>query len=286
MNWYGWLLVAFLIFLLFLAMQRRNGGLREYDQIMASVVDRVHRGDFESAHRMLISSLDRLPQASQCSGLAAHQRFNLLALLGSLMEKWTRDPRKHLAPYDECRELIGMIPPPPPGPDLLVNIAYMVEMNRANVLEKLGRYAEATEGYEAALRRARDAAIRCKCLVYVGWAFLCQRNPLNLSRAWESFDKFGQEARGGQATRDDMARFQVGRALQLATQNRIAEALIACDEALYLEPAQHLAATLRPLLVNGPSPGDLLSCFFAALERGPSGTPTPSPPLPPLPADF
>ncbi len=285
MNWSDWLLVAFLIFLLFKTMRRRKGELREYDQIVASVVDRVHRGDFESAHQMLISFLNLLPQASQCVGVAAYQRFHLLALLGSLMEKWTQDPREHLAPYDECRELIGTIPPPPPGPDLLVNMAYMVEMNRANALMKLGRYSEAAEGYEAALRRARDAPIRCKCLAYLGWAFIHQRDPLHLSRAWESFDRFEQEAQEGHATRDDMARFQSGRALQLANQNRIAEALIACDEALHLDPAQRLATMLRPLLVNGPTPGDLLSCFFAALECAPSGAPTTSP-LPPLPADF
>jgi hypothetical protein len=79
---------------------------------------------------------------------------------------------------------------------LHMNRAYLLHANRARALSRLGLYAQGADALAAGLQVAPDVETRCKCLAYLGWAIIKQRDRSKLDRAWASFDQFERETDG------------------------------------------------------------------------------------------
>ena len=244
----------------------------------------VSAGRLQEGEATLQRALRELPPSDQCYDQEAQDRFDVLMLLGALMEKMTPDPAEQLQYFDQCLELLDRLPLPPPGEDRIVNRPYQMLMNRANALNALGRLAEAEKGYEMAYTWARDRDTRCKCLTYQGWSILEQRNSDRFPEAETAFDQFDEVALGGSASPPLISLVKAGRAVMYVATDDLVTARDFCEEALSIDSSNNNAQILKRALGYDARTGkEILSAFFKML-RGP-GEETPDP-IKPLPKDF
>jgi tetratricopeptide (TPR) repeat protein len=259
---------------------------------LSSAVQLAKAGNLSGASSVLIEALNRMPPATQCKGKTAEQRFNLLMLLSDMTRKGTADAQRELELLDECVDLVGEIPPPPPGPDALVNMAYLLFLNRGNAAVRTGRHRLAEESYRAALQAARDPGTRCKCLAYCGGAILRQEDKAKLDQAQACFDRFdqirsapGSTQRGaGTAVSPSLVSYvALGRAVLALYGGELAAARRACKQSIQADRSQAGAhALLKVLERPGATAADGIRFVFGGQGDGPPGAGA-GMPLSPLP---
>lgn len=249
-------------------------------------------GQFAEAAEVLRTTLTAMPPAMQCQGEAAHQWFYVLALLSDMIRKGVGDAEDELAVLTECATLAEHLPPAPPGPDPLVNLAYQIHMNRGNAAGRTGQHARAEQAYAAALAAARDSEIQCKCLAYQGWAVLRQQERSKLPAARACFDRFaricetvgpGLAGRGRAVSPALVSSVWLGRAVLHLYDNDLPPARRACERSLEMAPELEYAHHLLELLRRpGVTATDGLRWVLAGRADAPPGE-SPGAPLSPLP---
>lgn len=100
----------------------------------------------------------------------------------------------------------------------------------------------------AALQVARDAETRCKCLAYLGWAVIRQRDSSKLNQAWASFDQFEREADDEDIPPMLLSLVKEGRAVQCLHAGDRSQARIFSEQAFRLDESAGSAHELLQLL--------------------------------------
>jgi hypothetical protein len=130
---------------------------------------------------------------------------------------------------------------------------------------------------------APDVETRCKCLAYLGWAIIKQRDRSKLDRAWASFDQFEREADGKDIPPILLSLVRLGRAVQYFHLGDLSRAHSASEQAYRLDesngPARELSLLLRRPEVSAAEALE----FILALAEAKTPKPTISQKLPPLP---
>lgn len=215
---------------------------------LRNAIHSAKAGDFADAERILTKALGKMPPAIQCQGRKAEERFLLLALLSDIIRKDTGNAEKELALLGECASLAKQVPPPPPGPDHLVNQVYMVHLNRGNAAGRVSDFVLAEQAYAAAFEAARDPEARCKCLAYQGWAIIRQGDKTKLTQARKCFDRFDKICETDSISPFLVAYAWLGRAVLHLYENDLPRARRACEKSIEVSPASGRTEQLLKLL--------------------------------------